>query len=73
MSVPILSLPGPTGAIEFDAAGLQGTWTEEQYLRLTARTNRLVELIDGRLEALPMPISAKPYAQLSTPCLRKSS
>jgi Uma2 family endonuclease len=55
MSASILSLPGPTGTIEFDAAGLQGTWTEEQYLRLAERTNRLIELIDGRLEALPMP------------------
>ena len=32
----------------------QGEWTEEEYLGL--RTNRLVELVDGCLEVLPMPI-----------------
>ena len=33
----------------------QGTWDEEDYLDLTMRTNRLVELVDGCLEVLPMP------------------
>jgi Uma2 family endonuclease len=33
----------------------QGMWTEEDYLWLTERTNRLIELTDGRLEVLPMP------------------
>lgn len=37
----------------FDA--LQGTWTEEQYLRLTDRTNRLIEFVNGSIEMLPMP------------------
>jgi Uma2 family endonuclease len=37
----------------FDA--LQGTWTEEQYLRLTDRTNRLIEFVKGSIEVLPMP------------------
>lgn len=37
----------------FDA--LQGTWTEEQYLRLTDRTNRLIEFVNGSIEVLPMP------------------
>ena len=31
----------------------QGAWQEEDYLSL--ETNRLVELVDGRLEVLPMP------------------
>lgn len=31
----------------------QGEWTEREYLRLD--TNRLVELIDGNLEVLPLP------------------
>ena len=53
MSIPTLSIPGPDGLLELDAGGLQGTWTDEQYLRLADRTNRLVELVDGRLEALP--------------------
>jgi Uma2 family endonuclease len=55
MTALTLSLSGPHGPIELDADGLQGVWTAEQYLRLTDRTNRLVELVDGRLEALPMP------------------
>jgi Uma2 family endonuclease len=33
----------------------QGGWTEGAYLRLTNQTNRLVELVDGRVEVLPMP------------------
>jgi len=32
---------------------LQGLWTEEQYLRLAAGSNRLIEFTDGRLEFLP--------------------
>src|SRR5688572_18691800 len=31
----------------------QGDWTESDYLALD--TNRLVELVDGKLEVLPMP------------------
>jgi Uma2 family endonuclease len=33
----------------------QGSWTEDDYLWLTERTNRLIELRDGHLEVLPMP------------------
>ena len=33
----------------------QGDWTEADYLDLTAATNRLIELSDGRLDVLPMP------------------
>ncbi len=33
----------------------QGGWGEGDYLWLTDRTNRLVELTDGRIEVLPMP------------------
>jgi Uma2 family endonuclease len=33
----------------------QGEWTEDEYLWLTDRTSRLVELTDGYLEVLPMP------------------
>ena len=32
----------------------QGDWSEEEYLALTRRTNRLIELNDGCLEFLPM-------------------
>jgi Uma2 family endonuclease len=34
---------------------LQGLWTEEQYLRLTDSSNRLLEFVDGSIEVLPMP------------------
>jgi len=33
----------------------QGHWSEEAYLSLTEETNRRIELVDGRLEFLPMP------------------
>ena len=33
----------------------QGEWSEEEYLWLTNRTNRLVEFSDGYIEVLPMP------------------
>ena len=33
----------------------QGDWTEAAYLEVTASTNHLIELSDGRLEFLPMP------------------
>jgi Uma2 family endonuclease len=55
MSSANLHLPGGDDQTELDASALQGSWTEEQYLRLTDHTNRLVELVDGRLEVLPMP------------------
>ena len=35
--------------------GLQGLWTEEQYLKLVAGCKRLVEFTDGWIEILPMP------------------
>jgi Uma2 family endonuclease len=33
----------------------QGTWTVDEYLALTDKTNRLIEFVDGGLEFLPMP------------------
>ncbi len=33
----------------------QGDWTEAEYIELTAFSNHLIELSDGRLEVLPMP------------------
>lgn len=33
----------------------QGQWSEGEYLALTDDTRRLVELVDGRIEVLPMP------------------
>lgn len=35
---------------------MQGDWTEEEYLALERQSrNRMIELVDGRLEVLPMP------------------
>lgn len=43
--------------IELDLLPLQGSWTEEQYLKLTDQTNHLIEFSDGEIEVLPMPTS----------------
>lgn len=40
---------------EIDLESLQGLWSEEQYLRLTQQTKRLIEFTDGVIEVLPMP------------------
>jgi Uma2 family endonuclease len=40
---------------EIDLDALQGSWSEEQYLRLTQQTTRLIELTDGVIEVLPVP------------------
>jgi Uma2 family endonuclease len=40
---------------DIDLAVLQGMWSVEQYLALTAQTNRLLEYTDGVIEVLPMP------------------
>ena len=44
-----------TEGLEIDLLPLQGLWTEEQYLRLTDQTNRLIEFTEGYVELLPMP------------------
>ena len=41
--------------LEIDLLPLQGLWTEEQYLRLTDQTNRLIEFTEGYVELLPIP------------------
>jgi Uma2 family endonuclease len=38
-----------------DLEDLQGLWTVDQYFRLSDRTNRLLEFVNGRIEVLPMP------------------
>jgi Uma2 family endonuclease len=52
---PILHLTWDDDATGLSLAPLQGSWTEDQYLRLTEQTNRLIEFSDGALEVLPMP------------------
>ena len=50
-----LKLVRETDGLEIDLLPLQGLWTEEQYLRLTDQTNRLIEFTDGSVEVLPIP------------------
>ena len=50
-----LKLVWEADGLEIDLLPLQGLWTEEQYLRLTDQTNRLIEFTDGIVEVLPMP------------------
>jgi Uma2 family endonuclease len=40
---------------EIDNESLQELWSEEQYLRLTQQTKRLLEFTDGVIEVLPLP------------------
>ena len=48
-----LKLVREVDGLEVDLQPLQGLWTEEQYLRLTDRTRRLIEFTDGVIEVLP--------------------
>ena len=50
-----LNLVTEDGETIADSSTLQGLWTEEQYLRLTDHSNRLIEFTDKKLEVLPMP------------------
>jgi Uma2 family endonuclease len=36
-------------------AHVQGTWSEEQYLKITDYSNRLIEFTDGEIKVLPIP------------------
>ncbi|MDQ6695822.1 MAG: Uma2 family endonuclease [Chloroflexota bacterium] len=51
----VIHLATSDGAIIEGSDALQGTWTAEQYLRITGHTNRHIEVTDGQLELLPMP------------------
>jgi Uma2 family endonuclease len=50
-----IHLATPDGAVIEGSDTLQGTWTVEQYLRLTDHSKLLFEFTDGELELLPMP------------------
>lgn len=52
---PLLRMVWPDEDADIDLEPLQGLWSIEQYLALTAQTNRLIEYSDGVIEALPMP------------------
>ena len=56
MSVTAPTIPSANGEPAWEAAYMlpvQGSWSEEDFLRF--HTNRMAELVDGRLEILPMP------------------
>jgi Uma2 family endonuclease len=55
ITAPILRMVWPDDVAEIDLAPLQGLWREDQYLKLTNQTNRLIEFTDGVIEVLPMP------------------
>ena len=50
-----IRLVTPDGAVIPGSDALQGTWTEEQYLRLSDSTNRLIEFTNRELEFVPAP------------------
>ena len=62
-SIPVIDdtsavpgIPSANGEPAWEAAYMlpvQGSWNEEDFLKL--HTNRMAELVDGRLEILPMP------------------
>ena len=54
MSVTTPIIPSANGAPAWEAAFMlpvQGSWSEEEFLKF--HTNRMAELVDGRLEILP--------------------
>lgn len=56
MSISIPQIPSANGEPAWEAAFLlpsQGQWSEADFLKF--HTNRMAELVDGRLEILPMP------------------
>ena len=56
MSVTSPTIPSSNGEPAWEAAymlPLQGSWSEEDFLKF--HTNRMAELVDGRLEILPLP------------------
>ena len=56
MSVTTPTIPSANGEPAWEAAYMlpvQGSWSEADFLKF--HTNRMAELVDGRLEILPMP------------------
>jgi Uma2 family endonuclease len=50
-----LRIAAPDDETVVNLDSIQGLWTEEQYLKLTDYSRRLIEFTNGRLEVLPMP------------------
>jgi Uma2 family endonuclease len=51
----MLTSPSEYRQVVLDLLPPQGGWSEERYLWLTDRTNRLIEFSDGSLDVLPAP------------------
>ena len=52
---PLMVLRLAGDETDIDLGELQGLWSEAQYLKLSAQTNRLIEFTDGYVEVLPTP------------------
>ena len=50
-----LRIVAPDDDTVLDLEPIQGLWTEEQYLRLTDHSRRLIEFTNGAIEVQPMP------------------
>ncbi len=50
-----LRIVAPDNETVLDLTLIQGMWTEEQYLKMTDYSRRLLEFTDGEIEVLPMP------------------
>ena len=55
LQVPELRIVAGDDDTILNLDSLQGLWTEEQYLRATDHSRRLLEFTDGYLEVLPRP------------------
>ncbi len=55
LGAPELRIVAADNDTILDLDAMQGLWTEEQYLRLTDHSHRLLEFSDGSIEVLPMP------------------
>ncbi len=55
LTAPNLRIVAADDDTILDLDSLQGLWTEEQYLRATDYSRRLLEFTDGSIEVLPMP------------------
>lgn len=55
LHTPGLRIAADNDEMILDLAPIQGLWTEEQYLKLSDHSRRLLEFTDGYIEILPMP------------------
>ena len=55
LHTPGLRIAADDDEMILDLAPIQGLWTEEQYLKLSDHSRRLLEFTDGYIEILPTP------------------